>query len=128
MAEVPYTSFDEFTGDVLDSDVPVMVQFTASWCGPCKAMEPSLIQIHDVLVASKTGRVVKVDVEQDMELAEQFEVRTVPTFILFWDGDPVDRSIGAVGMQGIVNLFTRNSSHAEAPESSSETGDSSGAG
>ena len=113
MAEVPYTSFDEFTANVLDSDVPVLVQFTAPWCGPCKAMQPVLEDIQGVLAESHTGMVVKVDIDEDFDLAEQFNVKTVPTFILFWDGEPVDRSIGAVGLQGLVDLFIRNSSHAE---------------
>ena len=113
MAEILYTTFESFTSDVLDSDVPVLVQFTAPWCGPCKAMQPHLQQVHDALSASSTGRVVKVNIDEDMEIAAEFEVQTVPTFILFWNGEPVDRSIGSVGVQGLVDLFLRNSSHAD---------------
>ena len=113
MADIPYTNFDRFTRDVLDSDVPVLVQYTAPWCGPCKAMQPALEQVQGVLVETHTGKVVKVNIDEDYELAEEFGVKTVPTFILFWDGEPVDRSMGAVGVQGLIDLFLRNSSHAD---------------
>jgi thioredoxin 1 len=116
MSAVPYTTFDKFTQDVLDSDVPVLVQFTASWCGPCKAMQPALEQVQGVLLDSHTGKVLKVDIEEEFDLAEEFGVKTVPTFMLFWDGESVDRSIGAVGVQGLVDLFIRNSNHAEASD------------
>lgn len=74
----------------VDTDGPVLVDFHAEWCGPCKQMEPVLAAIAENTDAS----VVKVDVDQHQQLAAQFQVRGVPTLVIYNDGEQVDRLVG----------------------------------
>lgn len=108
MSEVDYVTFDEFDEQVLNSPVPVLVQLTADWCGPCKAMRPFVEQVAGVLHATETGLVVKVDIEQDPEIAEDYEVQSIPAFLLFDGGVLLDRLIGAVRLDDLISLFERN--------------------
>ena len=84
---------DTFATDVLKADRPVLVDFWAEWCGPCKMIAPILEQIAD----EQAGRMTlsKLDVDQNMETARRFEVMSIPTLILFKDGEPVHRLVGA---------------------------------
>jgi thioredoxin 1 len=83
-------TFDE---EVKSSERPVLVDFWAEWCGPCKMIAPILEQIAD----EQAGRLTlsKLDVDQNMETARRFEVMSIPTLILFKDGEPVHRLVGA---------------------------------
>jgi thioredoxin 1 len=83
-------TFDE---EVKSSEQPVLVDFWAEWCGPCKMIAPILEQIAD----EQAGRLTlsKLDVDQNMETARRFEVMSIPTLILFKDGEPVHRLVGA---------------------------------
>ena len=83
-------TFDE---EVKSSERPVLVDFWAEWCGPCKMIAPILEQIAD----EQAGRMTlsKLDVDQNMETARRFEVMSIPTLILFKDGEPVHRLVGA---------------------------------
>lgn len=85
--------------DLINSDVPVLVDFTASWCGPCKAMAPVL-----QAVAEKVGeqaRIVKIDVDQNPALAQQMRIQSVPTFMIFKNGKKL---WGESGMQSAAKL------------------------
>jgi thioredoxin 1 len=83
----------DFASQVLAAETPVLVDFTADWCGPCKAIAPTI----EALSAELAGRVkiVKLDVDGNPATASQYNVRSMPTFILFKGGEPVDLKIGA---------------------------------
>lgn len=91
---------ETFASVVGDSDIMVLVDFTATWCGPCKALAPILSRIE----TSHTGRVlvVKVDVDQSPETAARFGIRSVPTMILTRGGKEVHRITGLVPESRIV--------------------------
>ncbi len=83
-----------FKSDVLDSDVPVVVDFWAEWCGPCKMIAPSLEEIATEM-AGKV-KVTKVNVDENQEIAAQYGVRSIPTLMVFKNGEPSAVKIGAL--------------------------------
>jgi len=89
--EVTDASFDD---DVLKSDIPVLVDFWAVWCAPCRMIAP----IVEELAAEKEGtlKVAKVDVDNNPEIAMKFGIRSIPTLLIFKNGQVVDQMIGAV--------------------------------
>ncbi|BBX19420.1 thioredoxin [Mycolicibacterium duvalii] len=91
---------DSFADDVLASGNPVLVDFWATWCGPCKMVAPVLEEIAaekaDVL------RVAKLDVDENPATARDFQVVSIPTMILFKDGQPVKRIVGAKGKAALL--------------------------
>ena len=93
-SNVLHTSDTSFVNDVLESDKPVLVDFWAEWCGPCRAIAPIL---DDVATERQdTLRVVKVNIDESPGLARQFGVRSIPTLILFQDGQPKSQRVGAL--------------------------------
>jgi thioredoxin 1 len=82
---------DNFSQEVLESDKPVLVDFWASWCGPCKMLAPIL---DEVASEAQTAKIGKINVDEEPELARQFRVMSIPTMILFKDGQAVKTSIG----------------------------------
>ncbi len=82
-----------FQGDVLDSDLPVLVDFWAEWCGPCKAIGPALEEIADELA----GQVViaKLNIDDNPDAPGKYGVRGIPTMILFKNGEIADTKVGA---------------------------------
>lgn len=79
---------------VTSSSVPVLVDFWAEWCGPCKAISPILEEIAREL--GEKLKIVKVNVDEAPDLAQQFNVRSIPTLLIFKDGTVVDQSVGAL--------------------------------
>jgi thioredoxin 1 len=83
----------EFDTEVLRSETPVIVDFWAEWCGPCRAVSPILDQIADE--RSDELRVVKVNIDEEPELAHRYGILSIPTIVLFKGGEPAAAAIGA---------------------------------
>jgi thioredoxin 1 len=83
---------DSFTAEVLESDAPVLVDFWAAWCGPCRVMNPILA---DLAADRDDLRVVKLDTEANQEIAARYSVLAMPTFMLFRNGEPVLTLVGS---------------------------------
>lgn len=92
--------------EVLKADVPVLVDFWATWCGPCRMVAPVLEQLADEMDGKV--RIAKLDVDSNQELAYKFQVSSIPTFILFKDGQMADRTLGALPKSGFENFINRN--------------------
>ena len=103
MTDIPKLTEATFETEVLKSCVPVMVDFTAPWCGPCKLLEPVITQLSTEW-GSKV-KVVKLNVDDNTNLAVQYGVMGVPTLILFVNGQPVQRVSGYQPKDRIVAKF-----------------------
>ena len=102
MAEVKIT-VSNFESEVLRSDQPVLVDFYADWCGPCRMLAPVLEEIaREYEGGVKVG---KVNVDEQMELAQKFGVSSIPLLGVFKDGQPVAKSLGYRPKEEIVNLL-----------------------
>lgn len=94
-------SKETFQSEVLESKETVLVDFWASWCGPCRMLSPLVDQIAEELTEIKVG---KVNVDEQNELASQFQVMTIPTLIVFQNGKEVKRSVGVISKDEIKKL------------------------
>lgn len=91
---------DSFATEVEQSDKPVLVDFWATWCGPCRVMEPILEQLSDEM--QDTLKIVKLDVDDNPQRQEQFGVMSIPTMILFKGGQPVEQLVGSMPKDAVM--------------------------
>lgn len=93
---------NNFNEEVLGASVPVMVDFHAKWCGPCKMLGPVIEEISEEAEGFLVG---KVDIDEEPELAIQYGVMSVPTVIIFKDGQPVNKSMGFRPKQALTSMI-----------------------
>lgn len=92
----------DFEKEVLDSQTTVLVDFFATWCGPCKMMSPI---IENIAEENSNVKVVKVDVDKNQDLAMKYSVMSIPTIIIFKNGKPTATFVGVKDKQDIVNAL-----------------------
>ncbi len=92
---------ENFEAEVLQSEIPVLVDFYADWCGPCKMMSP----VVEALGAQADGRykVAKLNIDEEMEIAVRYGVMSIPTFILFKEGKSAATAIGSMSEEELKN-------------------------
>tara|TARA_B100002052_G_C15694032_1_gene512005 strand:+ start:487 stop:807 length:321 start_codon:yes stop_codon:yes gene_type:complete len=100
------TTDKSFEEDVISSQIPVLVDFWAEWCGPCKMIGPILEELEDEM--SGKVKVVKVDVDNNNQVAMKFAIRSIPTLILVKDGAVIAQHIGAASKAQLEEFINKN--------------------
>ncbi len=97
---------DNFTQEVLQSPIPVVVDFFATWCGPCRMIAPVLDSVSE----DYAGKVkfVRLDVDEATEISIQYGVMSIPTLIMFQNGQEIDKTIGAIGAEELTDWIDGN--------------------
>lgn len=99
---VIHINHENFNDEVLNSNQPVLVDFFASWCGPCRMLAPTL---EKIAAEHPRLKICKVDIDQERELASRFQIMSVPTLLAFKDGEVVDQSLGVVPEKKILAML-----------------------
>lgn len=92
--------------EIINQDKPVLIDFFATWCAPCKALAPVLEQVKDEV--DEKAMIIKIDIDKNQSLATKLNVRGVPTLILYKNGEQIWRQSGVLGKVEILNQIERN--------------------
>jgi thioredoxin 1 len=103
ITEVSDGSFDK---DVLQSDKPVLVDFWAAWCAPCRMLEPTVDAVAEKYLAN--ARVVKVNVDENPSISQRYGIKGIPTLILFKGGKEEERVVGATSKEAIARMIDKH--------------------
>jgi thioredoxin 1 len=95
-----------FKKEVLESDKLILIDFWAPWCGPCKMVAPVLEDIS--MEYSEKIKIGKCNVDDNQEISLSYNIKSIPTFLLFKDGKEIDRTIGALPKERLVNFFSKH--------------------
>ena len=101
MEEIKLTR-ENFESEVMQSEKPVLVDFWASWCGPCRMVSPIVDEISEERRDIKVG---KINVDEQMELAQQFRIVSIPTLVVMKDGQIANKAVGAMPKEDILALL-----------------------
>ena len=99
MADIKHVTDADFQAEVLESEQPVLVDFWAPWCGPCRVVAPVLEEIN---AEREDLRVVKLNVDDNPQTAAAYDVLSIPTMIVFKNGEPANRIVGAMPKRRLV--------------------------
>ena len=99
--EIKKIAGDSFQTEVTEAGVPVLLDFYADWCGPCKMMAPVVEQLAEELEGK--AKVGKLNIDENMDIAEKYRVMNIPTFLIFKDGQEKERIVGAVSKNELKN-------------------------
>jgi len=91
--------------DIIKSEIPVLVDFSAEWCGPCKMMPPILKQVKNELGARV--RIIKIDVDKNQAIAQKLQVRNVPTLAIYKNGEQKFRQAGVIQAQQLISIINQ---------------------
>ena len=100
MTDIKNLSLDNFDNEVSSSNLPVLVDFWAEWCGPCKSLGPILEEISNDLEGKL--KVVKVNLDENQDLAMKYSIRSIPTLLLFKGGELIDTKVGLLPKSDLV--------------------------
>tara|TARA_Y100001954_G_C15655522_1_gene524901 strand:+ start:380 stop:727 length:348 start_codon:yes stop_codon:yes gene_type:complete len=100
MTEIKNLNLDNFDSEIENNKLPVLVDFWAEWCGPCKMLGPILEEISSELADSL--QVVKVNLDANQDLAMKFSIRSIPTLLLFKEGELIDTKVGLLSKNDLL--------------------------
>jgi thioredoxin 1 len=105
MSDIIYVDDSSFEAEVMNSKLPVLIDFTAEWCGPCKKQAPIL----EALSANKANvlKIVKVDIDESPSITSKFGVRSVPSMLLIKDGQKVDLKVGLTSLADLTYFVSQ---------------------
>lgn len=93
---------ENFNSEVLESDKPVLIDFWASWCGPCRMLSPV---IDEIATETKAAKICKINVDEQPELAREFQVMSIPMLVVVKDGKVVGQAVGVKPKASILNML-----------------------
>lgn len=102
MADIKHIDSTTFEAEVIKSEQPVLVDWFASWCPPCKKLSPI---IDKVAAAQDAFKIVKLDIDEAHELAAKYNVKSIPTLLLFKGGEVVKRQVGLVSFDAVMKML-----------------------